>query len=296
MYQTIISAPALQALMQDSPTRSDLVIFDCSFDLSDPARGKHQYLEQRIAGAQYASLDADLSAHDPAHALNGGRHPLPTRERFARWLTSRGVTNQSQVIVYDRQGANFCGRLWWMLKWCGHANVAILDAGLSAWTLISGATHAGEPRSADITPTRSPPARPFELVDSLVPMLSIEELKAQLNSPNAPPLIDARASARFKGESEPLDPLAGHIPGAVNRPFNTNFDASGCFKSAAQLRAEFDALLTNKEPANTVHSCGSGVSAVPNLVAMVIAGYGYTTLYPGSWSEWSRVEGAPLER
>jgi len=293
VYQTIISVSELKSLLSEGSQSSKVVIFDCSFDLGDPAKGQSQFNDSRIAGALYANLDTNLSAHSPSDAVNGGRHPLPKKEIFIDWLTSVGVTNASQVIVYDRQGVNFCGRLWWMLKWCGHASVAILDGGFKAWTESGGATESGEFKI-----THSDPAghSSYKLNPPLVQMLSIDDLKHELATNTAPTLIDARATPRYKGEVEPLDPVAGHIPGALNRPFNNNLDAQGFFKSKEELRKEFDALLRTKSANQVIHQCGSGVSAVPNLVAMVIAGYGYTTLYPGSWSEWSRVPGAPVER
>ena len=291
LYETIISASELQTLIRNSTEPSQVVIFDCSFDLGDPAKGITQFKEIRISGALYASLDTDLSAHNPEDAINGGRHPLPKKEIFTAWLSKMGVTNHTQVIVYDRQGVNFCGRLWWMLKWCGHPAVAVLDGGLKAWTQLGGSTQSGEPTKVIATNTHS-----FKLGIPLVQMLSLEELKSGLARQSPPTLVDARATPRFKGEVEPLDPIAGHIPGALNRPFNTNLSAEGFFKSKEELRQEFDSVLKNAEPSSVVHQCGSGVSAVPNVLAMVIAGYGYTTLYPGSWSEWSRVPGAPVER
>ena len=290
MYKTIISVAELKAFLSDKTLSQNLVIFDCSFDLADPTKGSTQYNDSHIPGALYANLDQHLSAHNSQDAINGGRHPLPKREIFAKWLSRMGVTSESQVVVYDRQGNNFCGRLWWMLKWCGHDNVAVLDGGLNAWLKSTNQLNSGEPTINK--------ASQFELKKSLVQMLSIDELKAKLSSDldNPVSLIDARATPRFNGEIEPLDPIAGHIPGALNRPFNTNLSAEGFFKSKEELRQEFDSVLKNAEPSSVVHQCGSGVSAVPNLLAMVIAGYGYTTLYPGSWSEWSRVPGAPVER
>jgi thiosulfate/3-mercaptopyruvate sulfurtransferase len=201
-----------------------------------------------------------------------------------------GVTQQSQVVVYDRQGNNFCGRLWWMLKWCGLDSVAVLDGGLRAWSESGGELGSG-------ASTPGPLPAQFELKDPIVPMLGIDELKAELSqNRDQLALIDARAGARYRGEVEPLDPVAGHIPGALNRPFNTNFTEQGLFKSKDELRAEFGALLSGKNPQHIVHQCGSGVSAVPNLIAMRLAGFGYTHLYPGSWSEWSRVPGAAVEK
>jgi thiosulfate/3-mercaptopyruvate sulfurtransferase len=293
MFTDIISVSELSTLMSSGANRSvpsSLILFDCSFDLSNSDKGLTEYNESHIKGALYASLNENLSAHDSSQAINGGRHPLPRREIFAQWLGQMGVTQQSQVVVYDRQGNNFCGRLWWMLKWCGLDSVAVLDGGLKAW-IQSGGELESRATSPSITPAQ------FELKDSIVPMLSIDALKAELEqSADQLALIDARAAARYRGEVEPLDPVAGHIPGALNRPFNTNFTEQGLFKSKDELRAEFGALLSGKNPQRIVHQCGSGVSAVPNLIAMHIAGFGYTHLYPGSWSEWSRVRGAAVEK
>ena len=290
MYKTIISVAELKAFQSDKVLSQNLIIFDCSFDLADPTKGITQYKDSHIPGALYANLDQHLSAHNLEDAINGGRHPLPKREIFAKWLSKMGVTAESQVVVYDRQGNNFCGRLWWMLKWCGHDNVAVLDGCLYAWLKSSNQSSSGEPTFTN--------ASQFELKKSLVPMLSIDELKAKLSSNLDKPvsLIDARATPRFNGEIEPLDPIAGHIPGALNRPFNSNLNSDGFFKTKEVLKKEFEELLGNKDPQSAVHQCGSGVSAVPNLIAMHIAGFGYTSLYPGSWSEWSRVPGAPAER
>jgi thiosulfate/3-mercaptopyruvate sulfurtransferase len=300
VFQTLITVSELKSLQKNTNESGKLVIFDCSYDLSDPHKGLSQYLDCHIANALYANLDTNLSAHDPTLALNGGRHPLPRPEIFAKWLGEVGVKDNSQVVVYDRQGVNFCGRLWWMLKWCGHAKVAILDGGFNAWLAHDGETESGQtPRPLPCTFTLRPP---------LVEMFSIDQLKQLLEKNPAKnltsnqtehqriQLVDARASQRFNGEVEPLDPIAGHIPGAINRPFNLNLDLSGFFKTPSQLRVEFETLLGDHHGAMVVHQCGSGVSAVANVVAMQIAGYGLTAIYPGSWSEWSRVPGARVEK
>ena len=297
MYTTLISAEQLQALQQ---TGYPLMVFDCSFDLMQPEVGQRQYLDSHIPGAVYAHLDTALSAKHgapgaggvlTAHAADapasGGRHPLPNRERFAIWLASVGFDNRMQAVVYDRNGANFCGRLWWMLKWVGHANVAVLDGGLQAWVAAGGQVASGD------TPAHF--QTNFTLRPTLVPLASTAEVVARLGQAGQT-VVDARATPRFKGEVEPLDPVAGHIPGALNRPFGQNLGADGKFKSARQLKEEFEALLAGRDPATVVHHCGSGVSAVPNLLAMAIAGLGTTPLYAGSWSEWCSDPGRPVER
>ena len=273
-HTTLISVQQLQALMASG---QPLKVFDCSFDLSQPALGQQQFLDAHIPGALYASLDGHLSAHGGPSA-SGGRHPLPTREAFAQWLTRVGMTNGTQAVVMDRNGANYCGRLWWMLKWAGHDSVAVLDGGLQAWVAAGGAVEQG-----DAPPT--PAATAFQLTASRYTLVAPETVADQLGRASQT-VLDARGAPRFRGEVEPLDPVAGHIPGALNRPFTHNLGANGRFKSAEQLRAEFDVLLGGRDPATVVHQCGSGVSAVPNLLAMEVAGLGVTALYAGSWSDW----------
>ena len=286
-YTTLISSEQLQTLIE---RRARLRVFDCSFDLMNPAAGGEQYLASHIPGAVYADLDKALSAkHGVAGAhgvltasgadapASGGRHPLPNRERFATWLSSVGFANDMQAVVYDRNGANYCGRLWWMLKWAGHNKVAVLDGGLQAWQASGGAVNSGEEPAHFQTN--------FMLAPALATLVDAETVARQLGRP-AQTLIDARAVPRFTGEVEPLDPVAGHIPGALNRPFGQNLGPDGKFKSASELKAEFELLLGHRDPATVVHYCGSGVSTVPNLLAMEIAGMGHTALYAGSWSDW----------
>jgi thiosulfate/3-mercaptopyruvate sulfurtransferase len=286
-YNTTISA---QQLLDLQASEAPLKIFDCSFDLNQPDAGMAMFLDTHIAGAIYVHLDHDLSAKTPAQrvqAASGGRHPLPAREQVAQWLSQIGFNNSMQAVVYDRQGNNFCGRLWWMLQWLGHENVAILDGGLPAWYAVNGSMQSG--------PTPPPcPAR-FELHNPLVPLVGVDTVTQQLGH-DSQTLIDARASARFKGDVEPIDPVAGHIPGALNRPYIQNMTADGLFKPAAQLRQEFEQLLQGRNPASVVHHCGSGVSAIPNLIAMQIAGLGATGLFAGSWSEWCSHPERPVEK
>lgn len=284
MFTTLISVAQLQTLQaQGTPLR----VFDCTFDLMNPASGHAHFLEQHIAGATHADLDKHLATHDDAIRVNGGRHPLPKREVFAAWLQSVGVNRDTQVVVYDRNGMNYCGRLWWMLKWCGHDAVAVLDGGLQAWTAAVGATASGE--------AAAPTNGDFTLGEPLLNLVDTATLAAQLND-GTQTIVDARATPRYRGEVEPFDPVAGHIPGALNRPFNTNLNAAGFFKSPDELRAEFSALLGHQTAANVVHHCGSGVSAVPNVLAMAVAGLGSSALYAGSWSEWCNTPGLPCEK
>ena len=297
-YTTLISATDLQSLIASG---APLMIFDCSFDLAHPAAGAGQYAEAHIPGAVYADLNNDLSAkhgvpgatgtliaQEADMPASGGRHPLPSRERFAMWLSSVGFANNMQAVVVDRQGANYCGRLWWMLKWAGHDAVAVLDGGLQAWQAAGGAVaHGEEPAHFQSN---------FALGAPLRQLATAADVLAGLSQPAQQTVVDARAGARYRGEVEPLDPVAGHIPGALNRPFTENIGADGRFKPAAALRAEWHTLLAGRNPATVVHQCGSGVSALPNLLAMEIADLGPTALFAGSWSEWCSDASRPVER
>ena len=276
MYSTLISVEQLKAI--------SAVVIDCSADLAKPEAGRAQFEEQHIAGALFADINTDLASHNPALAVNGGRHPLPSREHFALWLGACGISEHTQVVVYDRQGMNYCGRLWWMLKWCGHEAVAVLDGGLQAWAGAGGALASG--------PALPVTQAEFTLREPLLVLKHTAEVFAAMGRP-AQTLVDARSAARYKGDTEPFDPVAGHIPGALNRPFNTNLNAQGFMKSPAELAAEFTVLLNGRDASSVVHHCGSCISAIPNLLAMEVAGLGSTALYAGSWSEWCNTPGLP---
>jgi thiosulfate/3-mercaptopyruvate sulfurtransferase len=293
-YTTLVTAEQLQALRASG---APLMVFDCSFELANPAAGQEQHRELHIAGAVHADLDhalsdegvveADGSRHPHADAASGGRHPLPSREKFAMWLCSVGFSNDMQAVVYDRQNANYCGRLWWMLKWAGHDAVAMLDGGLAAWQAAGGEVSSGEE-----------PARfqsNFALGEPLRRLATTADVQRALGT-DRQTLIDARVAPRWRGEVEPIDPVAGRIPGALNRPSALNVDADGRFKPAAQLRREFDALLQGRDPATAVMYCGSGVSALPNVVGYELAGLPPPALYAGSWSEWCSDPARPVER
>ena len=288
MYPTLISVAQLKALQASNQA---LMVFDCSYDLMKSEMADLMFAEKHMQGAQQAHLDRHLSTHD-ATAVNGGRHPLPPRESLAAWLQTLGFTNNMQAVVYDRQGANYCGRLWWMLKWLGHDAVAILDGGLQAWEASGGAVESGNVA----TPSSSVQVESkFQLKPALREWVSTAQLAPQVGHTSLT-LIDARGAARYRGEIEPIDPVAGHIPGALNRPFTENLNADGFFKSPELLREEFDKLLAGRDPQTVVHHCGSGVSTVPNIVAMELAGLGVTKLYPGSWSEWCNTPGMAIAK
>lgn len=297
-YTTLIQVTELKKLIESG---SPLMVFDCSFDLTNPALGESQFLESHIPGAIHADLDKNLSAKhgspgaggavivagEADQPASGGRHPLPNRERFSMWLSQIGFSNDMQAVVYDRNGANYCGRLWWMLKWAGHEAVAVLDGGLQAWQGEGHPVASGE--AAGHFQSN------FELKAPLVRLVNAEDVLSRLGT-GSQTVIDARAPARYRGEVEPLDPVAGHIPGALNRPFTSNIGADGKFKPANQLREEFSDLLQGHSPDNVVHQCGSGVSALPNLIAMEVAGLGRSALYAGSWSDWCSNPQRPVEK
>lgn len=285
-----------RGLLELRASGKPLMIFDCSHDLAYPAAGLRQYRESHIPGAVFAPLDTALSDHGSvgpdgrrhphADAASGGRHPLPSREKFAMWLSSVGFSNSMQAVVYDRQGSNFCGRLWWMLKWAGHDASAILDGGLAGWLRLGGKLASGdEPAHFQSNFTLGEPLRELVTAQQVHDALGTDTMT----------LVDARAPARFRGEVEPLDPVAGHIPGALNRPFTENLQ-DGYFKSSERLGNEWDALLGGRDPETVVHQCGSGVSAIPNLIAMELAGLGPSALFAGSWSEWCSDPARPVAR
>ena len=280
IYTTLISAEQLRR------TLGDVVLFDTSFDLADTQAGERSYRQEHLAGAHYLHLDHDLSgAKTGPDSRFRGRHPLPAREDFARLMGTLGLTPAKQAVVYDRQGAMFAARAWWLLRWLGHRAVAVLDGGLPAWVAAEGAV------TSDV-PARAERAAPYPA--SPVPAMPTIEADALLQRLGRVRLIDARAGERFRGEVEPLDKQAGHIPGALLRFFKDNLQPDGRFKSAEQLRAEWALLLAGAAPEQVVQQCGSGATACHNLLAMEHAGWGTTLLYPGSWSEWSSDPSRPI--
>jgi len=284
MHSLLITATQLQDLQaQGTPC----AVLDCSFDLMKPELADGLFDAEHIAGAWHAHLDRNLSTHNANEAVNGGRHPLPQREIVAQWLGSLGIHNGMQIVVYDQNKGFYCGRLWWMLKWLGHEAVAVLDGGLQAWKDAGGALASG--------PSPVPTPANFDLKAPLRQLVLTEAVSHGLGRPEQT-IVDARAAARFRGDTEPLDPVAGHIPGALNRPFNENFTEDGRFKSPELLKAEWNQVLAGRPASSVVHHCGSGVTAVPNVLAMELAGFGPTALYAGSWSEWCSTPGLPCAK
>jgi thiosulfate/3-mercaptopyruvate sulfurtransferase len=279
---TLIDAAALRAL-QAGPTPARLV--DCGFDLVDPTLGERDFAAGHLPGAAYAHLDRDLSGTKTGR---NGRHPLPERAAFAATLGRLGIAADTPVVTYDRQGGPYAARLWWMLRWMGHGPVAVLDGGTKAWTAAGGALLPSTADSAAPAALPPYPERPARAT-----RIDTATLAARLGRS---PLIDARSAARFRGETEPFDPIAGHIPGALNRFHGDNLQADGRFRPAAELRAAFAPLLGLASPADAVHSCGSGVTACHNLLAMEHAGLTGSALYGGSWSEWVSDPSRPVAR
>jgi thiosulfate/3-mercaptopyruvate sulfurtransferase len=248
------------------------VVVDVRHDLAQPGYGENAYAQAHVPGAVFAHIDRDLSA--PATGRNG-RHPLPTPEAAAAVFGRLGIDTTKQVVAYDQGSGVYAARLWWMLRWLGHDNVAVLDGGFAKWSR-EGRPVESEARAAK--PATFLPAR-------VRPTVNATGVAASLPRHDLV-LLDARAAERYRGDVEPLDPVAGHIPGALNRPHSRNVAADGTFRSATELLGEFEAMLHGRSPGDVVHYCGSGVSACHNILAMTIAGYPLTRLYPGSWSEW----------
>ena len=269
-HKTLISPAELRAL-------ANPLVIECSFDLADTDAGERAYAAGHIPGAFYLHLDRDLCGDKTApDGSFRGRHPLPEREAFAALMRRLGLAAGRQVVAYDRQGGPYAAHLWWMLRWLGHAEVAVLDG---AW---DGEMTTEVPAGA---------ATDWQPGEPLVGQIDAATLLQKLGTVR---LVDARAAERFRGDVEPLDKAAGHIPGARTRFFKDNLGPDGRFKPAAQLRAEFGALLAPHAAATTVHQCGSGVTACHNLLAMAHAGLGDGLLYAGSWSEWSADPSRPI--
>ena len=276
-FGPLIGPDALAASLADP----DLVIVDVRHDLAQPdAWGAERYAEGHIPGARFAHMDRDLSA--PKTGRNG-RHPLPTPEAAAATLGRLGIDASRRVVAYDQGNGAFAARLWWMLRWLGHEAVAVLDGGHARW--VAG----GRPVTTEVPAANGTTFR----ASGVLPTVSATGVAASLPR-HTLLLLDARAAERYRGDTEPLDPVAGHIPGALNRPYARNVAADGTFRPARELRGEFDAMLHGRPVEDVVHYCGSGVTACHNVLAMAVAGYPLTRVYPGSWSEWVADRSRPV--
>jgi len=276
MHSTLISTADLAARLDDP----SIVVVDARHDLAQPDWGEAQYRAGHVPLARFAPLDRDLSA--PKTGRNG-RHPLPSPERAADFFGRLGIDASKQVVAYDQGNGMFAARVWWMLRWLGHEAAAVLDGGYARWTA------EGRPVATEVARVE---ATRFE-VSSVMPTVSATGVAASLPR-HTLLLIDGRAAERFRGDVEPLDPVAGHIPGAMNRPYARNVKADGTFRSPRELRGEFEAMLHGRPVEDVVHYCGSGVTAAHNVLAMAVAGYPLTRLYPGSWSEWVSSRARPI--
>ena len=266
----LISVRDLQNSLQNQ--LDDTVIFDCRFDLSQPHLGHQQYLEGHIPSSIYVDLEKDLSG--PKNPLQG-RHPLPNSSNWADTRARLGVSENTHVILYDLQENTYSARMWWMLKAIGHKSVQILDGGFKEWVKLGGTVESG------------PSLKPNSLINTPIieykGLIHMSDVQHNIKNPCFQ-IMDARAKERFRGEAEPLDPVAGHIPGAMNRPYKNNLNDNHLFKTGSELADEFSNI--GFAPNQVVHSCGSGVTACHNLLAMEIAGLSGSLLYAGSWSEW----------
>lgn len=256
-------------------------VFDCRHDLAQPALGEQQYAEAHVPGALFAHLDRDLSA--PKTGKNG-RHALPEAKTFIAWLGRQGVKPTDTVVCYDAGSGTMASRLWWMLRWAGHELAAVLDGGFAKWQ------REGRPATADV-PQFEPAAYPGHARASMHASVAYVEKKLKRAA-----LLDARAPVRYHGEQEPIDPVAGRIPGAKNRYSNDNLSPEGTFKSPEVLRAEFEKILAGRSPGEVIHYCGSGVAACQNVLAMELAGLTGSRVYIGSWSEWCAEPARPISR
>lgn len=282
MFEFLISAEQVQANLNNS----EWLILDVRHDLADHQAGRRAYEQGHIPGAVFLDHELDLAA--PKTGLNG-RHPLPSRQELAQLLQKNGLRDGMQVVVYDAQGSLFASHMWWMLRWLGHPQVAILDGGWQAWQQLGGAEESGPAKPVPATAKLSVPEQ------AAMPTVQTEQVLKNLSKPIFT-VLDARAAERYRGDVEPMDPVAGHIPDALNRSHLNNLGEQGRFKPADQLRQEFQGLLGAISAEMVVHQCGSGITACHNLFAMELAGLSGSSIYPGSWSEWVSDASRPVAR
>jgi len=276
-YQTMISADELKAIINDDNVR----VFDCRFNLKDPEGGIKSFNAGHLPNAQHADMDTQLSS---AMTETSGRHPLPDPEVFLDQIRQWGITNDTQVIAYDDMSGAFAARLWWMMRWCGHDKVAVLNGGMSKWT-DQGYELSQE--SATYAPSE------FKGQANMEWLVDIDTVASQMET-NAITLIDARSGDRFTGKDHNTDPVPGHIPGATSLPFPGNLNADGLMASPDIIRARFEQAIKEQPFNNVVNMCGSGVTACHNLLAQAVAGLPPMKIFIGSWSQWIRDKSRPV--
>jgi thiosulfate/3-mercaptopyruvate sulfurtransferase len=278
-FTTLVDTADVAAHLDDA----NVVIVDCRYKLSDESWGANQYLASHVPGAVYAHLDSDLSGKTTGR---NGRHPLPSAEMLARTFGRLGISNRSQIIAYDQDDGTFASRLWWLAKWIGHDAVAVLNGGFAKWLAEGRPTRSGQE-------AREPAMFRGALRQAMA--VDVDEV-ARESRRGGVLLVDARAPERYRGELEPIDRVAGHIPGAVNHHFKRNLEGGGRFRSSRELREQFLDTLGGAPPEQVICYCGSGVTACHNLLALEHAGLHGARLYAGSWSEWTSDPERPVER
>ena len=278
MHTTLIDVHTLNRHHQDPDWR----VIDARFSLADADQGAREYGEGHVPGAVYAHLDDDLSG--PIVRGVTGRHPLPSVERAAEVFSRLGIDGSVQVAVYDGAGGSVAGRVWWMLRWLGHDAVAVLDGGWPAWT------GAGLPVTQEVREVAPRTFVPNVRAHLVTDVDGVDRHRKDADWA----VLDARTAERFRGEQEPIDPVAGHIPGATCASFDANLGEDGCFRSPEELRRRFEGVFGGVPADRAINYCGSGVSACHNLLAIAHAGFGDAVLYPGSWSEWITDEDRPI--
>jgi thiosulfate/3-mercaptopyruvate sulfurtransferase len=279
-FTLLIDASELRMHLEDK----HWAVVDCRFSLDDTERGRRDYLKEHIPGSVYAHLDEDLSGKK----IQGktGRHPLPEIKALAETLSAWGIDADTQVVVYDDATGTMAARLWWLLQWIGHSNVALLDGGWMSWT------RSGLPARSGLESRAPKHFEPREVSDAYVTAAQIQEIR---NDPRYV-LLDARSGPRFRGEVEPIDPVSGHIPGALSAPCEENVTPEGRFHSPEILRLRFRNFVKSVPPENVICYCGSGVTAAHNILAIAHAGLGRARLYAGSWSEWITDAARPIAK
>ena len=275
-------------LKKDLESGKEFFLFDCRFDLVNPKAGYESYLDGHIPSAIYVDVD-----HDLASEKNGqnGRHPLPTIEQWLKTCASLGITKDSNIVIYDNESCMYAVRMWWMLRATGYNKIRLLNGGYAAWLAAGFAGETTERHRSNSSSASSGKTATDRYKDALLASDILNNLSSKKFV-----VLDARSADRFRGENETLDPVGGHIPGAINRFFKNNLDANGQFKSADVLAKEFKELLGDTPSESIIHQCGSGITACHNMFAMELAGLKSSMIYPGSWSEWCADPARPIEK